>query len=168
MWKDGGLWVRGPIRALLLPKLRAHPHPCYDEQFSKIAYSPWDEETDIKWKQVPRLFPLFIHSREFCLLDFFQKVLTPLIIPARPSGADQVLLMKGLGLCVCSTLTWGSQQISLRMKDSLSVDLRDPCQHLPSGMDDEPFIAKISFLLFLLLGFQLGLASSPEFLAAAK
>lgn len=54
------------------------------------------------------------------------------------------------------------------MKDSFSVDPRDPCQHLPSGTDDELFIAEISFLLFLLLGFQLGLASSPEFLAAAK
>jgi hypothetical protein len=53
---------------------------------------------------VPKLYSLCTHPREFCHLDFFQKILTFLIISAHPSGADQVLLMEDLRFCICSKL----------------------------------------------------------------
>lgn len=51
---------------------------------------------------VPALYSLYTHPIEFYHLDFFPKCLLLLIISALPSGADQVLLMEGLRLCICS------------------------------------------------------------------
>lgn len=79
--------------------------PAVKSDLQRAAYSWGDSEGDIKRKQVPTLCPLCIHPREFCHLDFFQKLLTPLMISAHPSGAAQVLLMEGLRLCICKELT---------------------------------------------------------------
>lgn len=81
---------------------------CHDEWFANdcIFLGRHEKRHKVKARKcVPKLCSLCTHPREFCHLDFFQKVLTPLIISVRPSGADQVLLMEDLRLCICGKLT---------------------------------------------------------------
>lgn len=83
---------------------------------------------------------------------------------SRPGAPEE-----GSKLCICSEIMKCQTADFFEMRrDLLSAGPRDLCHYLPSGMVDVLFIAEISCLLFLLLRFQVGLASSPRSLATAN
>lgn len=168
-WKKHNLWVGGHIHTLVPKALSPDPIPAMTSDLM-ATYSQGGTEKGTK----PKQGNVFLSSVHFVLTA---ETLSPGFLPetsdtfnyfCSSSGPGQVLLMEGSRLCICSELTKCQPADLLEVRDLLSADPSDLCQHLPSGMVDESFIAEISFLLFLLLRFQVGLASSPKFLATAN
>lgn len=106
-----------------------------------------------------------VKASSYTLLTWFSpwRILPPGILPetpdtfnyfcssvrSRPGATDG-----GLRLCICREPTQRQRaDLSEERRDSRSADPSGPRLRLPSGMDDESFIAEISFLLFLLRGF---------------
>lgn len=145
------------------------PKSAMTSDLQKIAYSWEDMKRDIKWKQVhvflnsvhfiltPKNVVTWISSRNFWHFYFCSS------IRSTPGATDWRL--KALHLQWDNVMP--THRFFLSDEGFALCWPKWPLPTSPSGMVDESFIAKISFLLFL-LRFQLGLTSSSGFIVTAK